>query len=38
LTSFDTVVYHGDTFVIDIQDKIKTQLEQIRSDLATTSA
>ena len=38
LTTFDTIVYHDDTFILDIEDKIKNQLEQIRSDLAATSA
>jgi hypothetical protein len=29
LTSFDTIVYHDDTYVIDIERKIKKQLEAI---------
>jgi len=29
LTSFDTIVYHDDTYVIDIEKKIKKQLESI---------
>ncbi len=29
LTSFDTIVYHDDTYVINIEEKIKKQLESI---------